>query len=64
MMTMGSSVTDLLNNKKKCAKGGVKIDMTGNGSGAGFYLTVEFGHPMAEVAENAQKAGACPRWRR
>ena len=46
---MGGSVTDLVHNKKNAQKGakGVKIDI---------YLTVEYGHPIPTVAENAQKA--------
>lgn len=59
MMTgMGSSVTDLVNNKKNAQKGakGVKIDMTGAALTLDLYLTVEYGHPIPEVAENAQKA--------
>ena len=49
---MGGSVTDLVHNKKNAQKGakGVKIDMTG------AALTVEYGHPIPTVAENAQKA--------
>ena len=58
MTTMGGSVTDLVNNKKNAQKGvkGVKIDMTGAALTLDLYLTVEFGHPIPEVAENAQKA--------
>ena len=58
MTTMGGSVTDLVNNKKNAQKGvkGVKIDMTGAALTLGLYLTVEYGHAIPEVAENAQKA--------
>ena len=59
MMTgMGGSVTDLVNNKKNAQKGakGVKIDMTGPALKLDLYLTVQYGHPIPEVAENAQKA--------
>ena len=58
MTTMGNSVTDLVNNKKNAQKGakGVKIDMTGAALVLDLYLTVEYGHPIPEVAENAQKA--------
>ena len=58
MTTMGGSVTDLVNNKKNAQKGvkGVKIDMTGAALTRDLYLTVEYGHAIPEVAENAQKA--------
>ena len=58
MTTMGGSVTDLVNNKKNAQKGvkGVKIDMTGAALTLDLYLTVEYGHAIPEVAENAQKA--------
>ena len=61
MMTgMGGSVTDLVNNRKNAQKGtkGVKIDMTGTALTLDLYLTVEYGHTIPEVAENAQKAVA------
>ena len=45
---MGGSVTDLVHNKK--------IDMTGAALVLDIYLTVEYGHPIPTVAENAQKA--------
>lgn len=58
MTNLGGSVTDLVNNRKNAQKGakGVKIDMTGVALTLDLYLTVEFGHPIPEVAENAQKA--------
>ena len=58
MTNLGGSVTDLVNNRKNAQKGakGVKIDMTGAALNLDLYLTVEFGHPIPEVAENAQKA--------
>ena len=58
MTTMVGSVTDLVNNKKNTQKGvkGVKIDMTGAALTLDLYLTVEYGHAIPEVAENAQKA--------
>ena len=58
MTTMGGSVTDLVNNKKNAQKGvkAVKIDMTGAALTLDLYLTVEYGHAIPEVAENAQKA--------
>ena len=59
MTAMGGSVTDLVTNKKNAQKGakGVKIDMTGAALVLDIYLTVEYGHPIPTVAENAQKAG-------
>ena len=58
MTNLGGSVTDLVNNRKNAQKGAkcVKIDMTGAALTLDLYLTVEFGHPIPEVAENAQKA--------
>ena len=60
MTNLGGSVTDLVNNKKNAHKGakGVKIDMTGTALSLDLYLTVQFGHPILEVAENVQKAVA------
>ncbi len=60
MTNLGGSVTDLVNNKKNAHKGakGVKIDMTGTALTLDLYLTVQFGHPIPEVAENVQKAVA------
>ncbi|MCI2056683.1 MAG: Asp23/Gls24 family envelope stress response protein [Oscillibacter sp.] len=59
MMTSMGSVTDLTA-KKSAQKGtkGVKIDMTGTAMALDIYLTVQYGHPIPEVAENAQKAVA------
>ena len=58
MTAMGGSVTDLMTNKKNAQKGakGVRIDMTGAALTLDLYLTVEYGHAIPEVAENAQKA--------
>ena len=58
MTNLGGSVTDLMNNKKNAQKGakGVKIDMTDTALGLDLYLTVQYGHAIPEVAENAQKA--------
>ena len=60
MTSMGNSVTDLVNNRKNAQKGakGVKIDMTGTTLALDLYLTVQYGHAILEVAENAQKAVA------
>ena len=60
MTSMGNSVTDLVNNRKNAQKGakGVKIDMTGTAVALDLYLTVQYGHAIPEVAENAQKAVA------
>ena len=60
MTSMGNSVTDLVNNRKNAQKGakGVKIDMTGTALMLDLYLTVQYGHAIPEVAENAQKAVA------
>ena len=60
MTSMGNSVTDLVNNRKNAQKGakGVKIDMTGTTLSLDLYLTVQYGHAIPEVAENAQKAVA------
>ena len=57
MTNRGGSVTDLVT-KKNAQKGtkGVKIDMTGTALVLDVYLTVKFGTPIPEVAENAQKA--------
>jgi len=50
----------LLNNKKNAQKGAksVKIDMSGAALKLDLYLTVQYGHAIPEVAENAQKAVA------
>lgn len=60
MTNLGGSVTDLLNNKKNAQKGAksVKIDMTGTALKLDLYLTVQYGHAIPEVAENAQKSVA------
>ena len=58
MTNLGGSVNDLVTNKKNAQKGakGVKIDMTGAALVLDLYLTVQYGQPIPEVAENAQKA--------
>ena len=58
MTNLGGSVTDLVTNKKNAQKGakGVKIDMAGAALVLDLYLTVQYGQPIPEVAENAQKA--------
>ena len=55
---MGSNVTDLVNNRKNAQRSikGVKLDMTGSALALDVYLTVEYGHPIPEVAEKVQKA--------
>lgn len=60
MTNLGGSVTDLMNNKKNAQKSvkGVKIDMSGAALVLDLYLTVQYGHAIPEVAENAQKAVA------
>lgn len=57
MTNLGGNVTSLVG-KKNAQRGirGVKIDMTGASLLLDIYLTVEFGHPIPEVAEHAQKA--------
>ena len=58
MTSLGGSVTDLVTNRKNAQKSvkGVKIDMTGAALVLDLYLTVQYGHPIPEVAENAQKS--------
>ena len=58
MTNLGGSVTALMNNKKNAQQGakGVKIDMTDTALVLDLYLTVQYGHAIPEVAENAQKA--------
>lgn len=58
MTNLGGSVTDLLNNKKNAQKGAktVKIEKTDDGLVMELYITVAYGNPVLEVAENAQKA--------
>lgn len=58
MTSLGGSVTDLVNNRKNALKGAksVKIDLSGEALSLDLYLTVQYGHPIPEVAENAQKA--------
>ena len=58
MTSLGGSVTDLVTNKKNAQKGvkSVKIDMEDDRLSLDLYLTVAYGNPILEVAENAQKA--------
>ena len=58
MTNLGGSVTDLVNNKKNAQKGtkAVKIEMVEDALNLELYITVAYGHPILEVAENAQKA--------
>lgn len=60
MGNLGTSVADLVTNKKGAQKNakGVKIEMTETGLVLDIYLTVAYGHTIPEVAENAQKAVA------
>ena len=60
MGNLGTSVADLVTNKKGAQKNakGVKIEMTENGLILDLYLTVAYGHAIPKVAENAQKAVA------
>ena len=60
MGNLGTSVADLVTNKKGAQKNakGVKIEMTEIGLILDLYLTVAYGHAIPEVAENAQKAVA------
>ena len=66
MTAMGNSVTDLMNNRKNAQKSakGVKIDATGAALTLDLYLTVEYGHPIPEVAENRapSKRSGYVRW--
>ena len=58
MTNLGGSVTDLVTNKKNAQKGAksVKIETEGEVLHLDMYLTVAYGNPILEVAENAQKA--------
>lgn len=58
MTAIGGTVSDLVSNRKNVRKSlkGVKIDMSGAALTLDLYLMVEYGHPIPEVAENAQKA--------
>jgi len=59
-MMIGRSAGTGLVGDKNVQKGvkGVKIDMTGAALTLDLYLMVQYGHPIPEVAENAQKAVA------
>lgn len=58
LTNLGGTVTDLVGNKKNAQKGtkGVKIDMSEDVLKLDLFLTVQYGHVIPEVAENAQKA--------
>ena len=58
MGNLGTSVADLVTNKKGAQKNakGVQIEMAETGLVLDIYLTVAYGHAIPEVAENAQKA--------
>ena len=58
MTNLGGSVTDLVTNRKNAQKGvkSVKIETEGEVLHLDMYLTVAYGNPILEVAENAQKA--------
>ena len=58
MTNLGNSVTDLMTNKKNAQRvaKGVKIDMNEGSLTMDLYLTVQYGNPIPEVAENVQKA--------
>lgn len=60
MGNLGTSVADLVTNKKGAQKNakGVKIEMAETSLVLDIYLTVAYGHAIPEVAENAQKAVA------
>ena len=60
MGNLGTSVADLVTNKKGAQKNakGVKIEMAETGLVLDIYLTVAYSHAIPEVAENAQKAVA------
>ncbi len=57
---MSGSMADLMSGKKSAAKAGkgVKIDLEDEGLVLDLYVTVNYGSPIPEVAENAQKAVA------
>jgi uncharacterized alkaline shock family protein YloU len=57
MINKSGSVTDLVN-RKNTQRGlkGVRIDMTGAALSLDIYLTVQYGHAIPEVAENAQRS--------
>jgi uncharacterized alkaline shock family protein YloU len=57
MMTSGGGVTDLAK-RRGAQKGarGVRVNMSEPDLTLDLFLTVEFGHPIPEVAENVQKA--------
>lgn len=58
MTSMGSGVTDLVNNQKNARKSlkGVKIDLSGDALALDVYLMVGYGHAIPEVAEKVQNA--------
>jgi len=58
MMNAGASVTDLVTNRKNMLKGArsVKVSVEDTSLVLDLSVTVTYGHPIPEVAENAQKA--------
>ncbi|MCI2058831.1 MAG: Asp23/Gls24 family envelope stress response protein [Oscillibacter sp.] len=58
MTNVSGSVADLVTKTAQKGLRGVKIDLSGTEMTLDVYLTVQYGHPIPEVAENAQKAVA------
>jgi len=55
MMSGGSNVSDLM---KKNPNRGVKLSYVDDCIAVDLYLTVRYGHPIPEIAQNVQKAVA------
>ena len=60
MMSVGGSVTDLVTNRMSAQKNtrSVKVSLEENALILELSVTVSYGHPIPEVAENIQKAVA------